>query len=365
MREHAAWNVDTHIRRRDRPDERGDALLHLARGLVGERDREDLERRHVELADQVGEPVGEHPGLARTRARDHEHRPGRQRDGLVLGRVQAREVERRPRRRRLRSLGFGDIRRRMSTTTDPSYRPAATANLHGCRPRRSSRALQSSSRRVTGPSFTSADLHLGPESAGRDRDAGGRDRGRERLDQRLREFGRRGGRPARPAAAGGVAVERELADDERGAAGVEQRRFITPSASSKMRRFATLPASLAAISLVSVCVAPDEHAEAGADLAHDLVTDRHPGLGDPLHQRAHRRTLRSRLSRVWRRLDTSCPLRSKHVRSAGGALGVGGPRTRAREAVHVRAVQERRLARAALASSPFHALSAAACSARP
>ena len=45
----------------DGTDEVGDPLLHLARGLVGERDREDLERRHVELADEVREPVREHP----------------------------------------------------------------------------------------------------------------------------------------------------------------------------------------------------------------------------------------------------------------------------------------------------------------
>ena len=47
---------------------------------------------------------------------------------------------------------------------------------------------------------------------------------RERLDQRLGDCSGRGRRdPTRPAAARGVAVERELADDERGAAGVEQR----------------------------------------------------------------------------------------------------------------------------------------------
>ena len=54
--------------------------------------------------------MGEHPRLARTRTRDHEDRPGGECDRLVLSRVQARQVERRPRRRRLRSLGFGDIR---------------------------------------------------------------------------------------------------------------------------------------------------------------------------------------------------------------------------------------------------------------
>ena len=62
------------MRRRDRADEVGDALPHLARGLVGERDREDLERRDVELVDEVREPVREHAGLARARAGDDEDR---------------------------------------------------------------------------------------------------------------------------------------------------------------------------------------------------------------------------------------------------------------------------------------------------
>ena len=77
----------------DRPEELGDPVAHLARGLVRERDREDLERRRAELGDEIREPVGQHPGLARARAGDHEHRPGRQRHGLVLGRVQPREIQ--------------------------------------------------------------------------------------------------------------------------------------------------------------------------------------------------------------------------------------------------------------------------------
>ncbi len=69
----------------------GDALLHLTRGLVREGDREDLERRHVTLADQVRDPVGQQAGLARSRARDDEHRTVGRRDRLALDRVQARD----------------------------------------------------------------------------------------------------------------------------------------------------------------------------------------------------------------------------------------------------------------------------------
>jgi hypothetical protein len=64
---------DPHARRVERrhphqpgpaADQVGDALLHLARGLVGERDGDDLTGVHVAGGQQVGDPVGQHPGLA-------------------------------------------------------------------------------------------------------------------------------------------------------------------------------------------------------------------------------------------------------------------------------------------------------------
>ena len=73
------------------PTSAGDALLHLARGLVGERDREEPERRHPPLGDQVRDAVREHPGLARSGARDDEDRPVGRADRLVLHRVEAGE----------------------------------------------------------------------------------------------------------------------------------------------------------------------------------------------------------------------------------------------------------------------------------
>ena len=76
---------------RDRADERGDPLLHLARGLVGEGDREEPERRDAALGDEVRDPVGEHPGLARPGAGDDEQRAVGRGDRLALDRVQARE----------------------------------------------------------------------------------------------------------------------------------------------------------------------------------------------------------------------------------------------------------------------------------
>lgn len=71
-----------------RSDELLDALLHLARGLVGEGDREDLPRVHPALGQQVGDPVRQHPGLARARPGDDEQRGARVHDGGALLGVQ-------------------------------------------------------------------------------------------------------------------------------------------------------------------------------------------------------------------------------------------------------------------------------------
>ena len=50
-------------------DEADDPVAELGGGLVRERDGQDPPRRHVLDADQVGDPVGEHAGLAGARAR--------------------------------------------------------------------------------------------------------------------------------------------------------------------------------------------------------------------------------------------------------------------------------------------------------
>ena len=76
---------------RDRPDELRHARLHLARGLVGERDRGEAERRHTLFGDEEGDAVGEHARLARTGARDHDHRTVGCRRGLALDRVEPLE----------------------------------------------------------------------------------------------------------------------------------------------------------------------------------------------------------------------------------------------------------------------------------
>ncbi len=55
-------------------DEFDDTFTHLGCGLVGERDGEDLLRGHPPVTDQMGDPVGENPGLSRSGTRHHQDR---------------------------------------------------------------------------------------------------------------------------------------------------------------------------------------------------------------------------------------------------------------------------------------------------
>ena len=74
------------------PDDRGDPLAHLARGLVGEGDGQQLPRPRPAGGEDVGQPRGQHPGLAGAGAGQHQHRPVDRLHGLALLRIQAREV---------------------------------------------------------------------------------------------------------------------------------------------------------------------------------------------------------------------------------------------------------------------------------
>ncbi len=88
---------DAHARRVERghphqpgppADQLGHPLLHLAGGLVGERDRDDLGRVNLAGGQQVSDPVGQHPGLAGAGAgHDQQGRPS------VDNRVALRAVE--------------------------------------------------------------------------------------------------------------------------------------------------------------------------------------------------------------------------------------------------------------------------------
>ena len=74
-----------------RPDQGPDPRLHLGRGLVGEGDGDEAEGRDAPFLDQVGDAVGQHPGLARTGPSDDEQWAITVDDGLPLRGVQPLE----------------------------------------------------------------------------------------------------------------------------------------------------------------------------------------------------------------------------------------------------------------------------------
>ena len=66
-RAQAAWNVSTHMPRARPPSRRPTRSGHLAGGLVGERDRDDLAGAHVVVAHEVRDAVGQDARLAGAR----------------------------------------------------------------------------------------------------------------------------------------------------------------------------------------------------------------------------------------------------------------------------------------------------------
>ena len=70
------------------PGELVDALAHLVGRLVGEGDAQDVPRQDAQLIDQVGEPVGQGPGLAGARPSDHPDKALGGGDRLTLGGIQ-------------------------------------------------------------------------------------------------------------------------------------------------------------------------------------------------------------------------------------------------------------------------------------
>ena len=78
-------------------DEAANALLHFARGLVGEGDGEDLAGPRLALGEDVGKPGGQHPRLAGARTRQHQQRAVQRFDGGALLGVERAQVGRRGR----------------------------------------------------------------------------------------------------------------------------------------------------------------------------------------------------------------------------------------------------------------------------
>ena len=128
-------------------DEVLDALAHLGRGAVRERDREDLVRPRAALAEQVADARGEHARLAGAGARDHEGGAVGQRHRLPLGGVQPGEE----------LVGRVGRRAHPSTIATASPRPTAEAapqrpplGRPGGRARRAARAPSSRPTRSAG-----------------------------------------------------------------------------------------------------------------------------------------------------------------------------------------------------------------------
>ena len=74
-----------------RADQMPDPLLHLARGLVGEGDAEDLARPGEPAANDMRQPRGQRRSLARAGPGQHQHRPFGREHSLALGGIQAIE----------------------------------------------------------------------------------------------------------------------------------------------------------------------------------------------------------------------------------------------------------------------------------
>ena len=68
-RAHSAWNVDSHTPFASSPISAVDALAHLLRRLVGERDREHLIGLGMAVADEIGDAIGDDARLAGAGAR--------------------------------------------------------------------------------------------------------------------------------------------------------------------------------------------------------------------------------------------------------------------------------------------------------
>ncbi len=72
-------------------DQRGDALEHLARGLIRKGEEQDARGADAVL-DEVGDAIGQRAGLAAAGAGDDQRGAGSGGDGLVLLRIELRGV---------------------------------------------------------------------------------------------------------------------------------------------------------------------------------------------------------------------------------------------------------------------------------
>ncbi len=99
-----------------------DAFAHLARSLIGERDRQNRIRRHALLLDQVRDAIGNHARLARPGSGQDEYRAVRRFYGSSLLRIQ------------LFDKMLQEIRVRKGKALTPVYRSRSRRVFHPCNP---------------------------------------------------------------------------------------------------------------------------------------------------------------------------------------------------------------------------------------
>ena len=92
-------------------DDLADAVLHLARRLVGEGDGEDFAGPGAAEAEDVGDAHGEHAGLAGAGAGQHQHRAVERLHRLALLRIEPGEIGRATARRGAGARGDAARRR--------------------------------------------------------------------------------------------------------------------------------------------------------------------------------------------------------------------------------------------------------------
>ena len=109
--------------RDSRQAQRAQPLDHLGRGLVGERDDEDLVSRHDLGRDRVRRPPADDPGLAAPGTGVDHYRAGSRLDGLELVGVEVGEerggIELTGHGPRVRAIGYAPVnpRRRARTSS--------------------------------------------------------------------------------------------------------------------------------------------------------------------------------------------------------------------------------------------------------
>ncbi len=287
----------------DGSDQRRDALLHLPRGLVRERDGEQIERRDPSGGDQIRDAVREDSGLPGAGTGDDQERTVGRGGGLALHRVEAGEEL-------LDLVPF--LRRRCGRGGDVSHdraivplAPVDTAQVFGTRGAyaRRARARVGGATAASGssdvrigsdleqqrdrPVVDEFDRHVGAEPAGGHGGPELAERVGEGRDEWFGERGRRRRGPGGSAPPPRVAVEGELTHDERGSGGLSQRPVHHPVVVGEDAELPDLLGQPPGSRLIVAVGDADEHAQAGPDLADDGTVDPDSGLGDPLDEGPH------------------------------------------------------------------------------